>query len=42
MEHMDEKDNSHLLPGFKEYVTNLDAIRGLDAKSIFPELSHLL
>jgi len=42
MEHMDEKDNSHLLPGFKEYVTKLDAIRGLDAKSIFPELSHLL
>tara|TARA_B110000459_G_scaffold177778_1_gene202572 strand:- start:335 stop:1612 length:1278 start_codon:yes stop_codon:yes gene_type:complete len=40
--HMDSKDNSHLLPGFKEYVNKLDGIRGLDASKIFPELSHLL
>ena len=40
--HMDSKDNSHLLPGFKEYVNKLDTIRGLDASKIFPELAHLL
>jgi len=40
--HMDSADNSHLLPGFKEYVNKLDAIRKLDAAKIFPELSHLL
>lgn len=42
LEHMDAQDNSHLLPGFKEYVNKLDAIRGLDAKQVFPELAHLL
>jgi hypothetical protein len=35
-------DHTHLLPDFKEYVANLDLIRGTDAKSIFPELKHLL
>jgi len=40
--HMDSADNSHLLPGFKEYVNKLDAIRGLNAAAIFPELAHLL
>jgi hypothetical protein len=40
--HMDAQDNSHLLSGFKEYVTKLDSIRGLDAKEVFPELAHLL
>jgi len=40
--HMDSADNSHLLPGFKEYVNKLDAIRKLDAAKIFPELAHLL
>jgi hypothetical protein len=30
------------LPDFKEYVNNLDAIRNLDAKAVFPELEHLL
>jgi len=42
LKHMDSVDNSHLLPGFKEYVNKLDAIRGLNAAKIFPELSHLL
>ncbi len=42
MDHMDAKDNSHLLPGFKEYVNKLDAIRGLKASNIFPEIAHLL
>ena len=36
------EDHAHLLPDFKEYVTNLDTIRNTDAKEIFPELAHLL
>jgi hypothetical protein len=36
------EDHTHLLPDFKEYVEHLDAIRGLDAKSVFPELAHIL
>ena len=42
LNHMNAEDNSHLLPGFKEYVTKLDAIRGLSAAEVFPELAHLL
>jgi len=42
LKHMDAQDNSHLLPGFKEYVTKLDEIRGNSAKLTFPEISHLL
>ena len=42
LKHMDSQDNSHLLSGFKEYVNKLDAIRGLNAANIFPELEHLL
>ena len=40
--HMDSRDNSHLLPGFKEYVNKLDRIRGLCAANVFPELKDLL
>ena len=40
--HMDSADNSHLLPGFKEYTNKLDNIRGLNAATVFPELAHLL
>ena len=42
LNHMDSRDNSHLLPGFKEYVNKLDNIRGLCAANFFPELGHLL
>ena len=42
LNYMDAADKSDLLPGFKEYVTKLDAIRGLSAKTVFPELAHLL
>ena len=42
LNHMNAADHSHLLPGFKEYVNKLDAIRGLNAAKIFPELAHLL
>ena len=36
------EDDSKLLPDFKEYTANLDRIRGLDAKSVFPELANIL
>jgi hypothetical protein len=36
------EDHTNLLPDFKEYVNNLDSIRGTDAKAIFPELQQLL
>lgn len=39
---VESEDHSDLLPDFKEYVQNLDAIRDLDSKKIFPELEHLL
>jgi organic radical activating enzyme len=42
LNHMNAEDNSHLLPGFKEYVNKLDAIRGVSAAEVFPELAHLL
>jgi len=42
MNHMDSEDKSNELAGFKEYITELDTIRGLSAKSVFPELAHLL
>ena len=42
LKYMDSRDSSHLLPGFKEYVNKLDAIRGLCAAKTFPELAHLL
>ena len=42
LKHMDSRDSTHLLSGFKEYVNKLDAIRNLNAAQIFPELAHLL
>lgn len=39
---VEAEDHSHLIPDFKEYVSNLDRIRKLSAKDIFPELSHIL
>ncbi len=36
------EDHSNLLPDFKEYINNLDDIRNVDSKRIFPELQHLL
>lgn len=42
MTHMDAEDKSNELNGFKEYITELDAIRSVSAKKVFPELSHLL
>jgi len=42
LDHMDSQDHSRLLPGFKDYVNKLDAIRGISAVHTFPELAHLL
>ena len=39
---IEAEDHSHMLPDFKEYLINLDRIRGLDAKIVFPELAHIL
>jgi sulfatase maturation enzyme AslB (radical SAM superfamily) len=39
---MDSEDQSNLLPDFKEYIMTMDQQRGLDFKSTFPELEHLL
>ena len=36
------EDHTNLLPDFKEYVDNIDSIRNLNAKSVFPELAHIL
>lgn len=42
LDFMDSEDHTHLLPAFKDFVTNMDEIRGLDSKAIFPELSEIL
>jgi hypothetical protein len=42
MNHMDAEDKSNELPGFREYITELDEIRGISAKEVFSELRHLL
>jgi sulfatase maturation enzyme AslB (radical SAM superfamily) len=42
LDFMDAEDHSDKLPAFKDYINNLDNIRGTDSKSIFPELAHLL
>ena len=39
---MDEADDTHLLPDFREYINTLDKQRKTDFKKTFPELAHLL
>jgi len=39
---VEAEDHSNLLPDFKEYITNIDTIRKLDALSVFPELKSIL
>lgn len=39
---MDAEDHTNLLPDFREYINTMDAERGTDFKSTFPELAHLL
>jgi sulfatase maturation enzyme AslB (radical SAM superfamily) len=42
LDFMDAEDHTDQLPAFREYIENLDSIRGTDSKSVFPELAHLL
>ena len=42
LDFMDSEDHTHLLPAFRDYITQMDAVRGLDFKAVFPELSALL
>ena len=42
LDFMDSEDHSHLLPGFKEYITKMDGIRNLSMADVFPELAHLI
>lgn len=42
LDFMDSEDHTHLLPGFKEYITEMDSIRNTSMKDVFPELAHLL
>jgi hypothetical protein len=42
LDFMDAEDHAEQLPAFREYINNLDSIRGTDSKSVFPELAHLL
>ena len=38
---VEAEDHSHLLPDFKDYITNLDNIRNTNIKNVFPELAYL-
>lgn len=38
---IEAEDHSHLQPQLKEYLLNLDTIRGTNVVTTFPELSHL-
>ena len=42
LDFMDAEDHTDQLPAFKEYIEKLEALRGTDFKSTFPELAHLL
>lgn len=42
LDFMDAEDHTSQLPAFKEYIEKLEALRGTDFKSTFPELAHLI
>ncbi len=42
LDFMDSEDHTHLLPALQDYIKNMDSVRDLDFKSVFPELSHLV
>jgi MoaA/NifB/PqqE/SkfB family radical SAM enzyme len=42
LQFIESEDHSNLLVDFKEYISNIDSIRNVKSKTIFPELSHLL
>lgn len=39
---VESQDHSILLPAFNEYITNIDKLRNIDSKLIFPEIAHLM
>ena len=39
---MDAEDHTNLIPDFKEFISTMDHQRGIDFKTTFPELAHLL
>jgi hypothetical protein len=41
LDFMDAEDHSNQLPAFKEYINNLDEIRGTRFQSIFPETQKI-
>lgn len=41
LDFMDSKDDTHLLPAFREYITTMDSVRNTKFKEVFPELDHL-
>lgn len=42
LDFMDSEDHTDQLPGFRDYIYNLDSVRNLNFTEYFPELSHLL
>ena len=42
LDFMDAEDHTDQLPAFKEYIENLEIIRGTNFSSTFPELAHLV
>lgn len=42
LDFMDSQDKSNLLPSFREYITQLEQVRGTNFKQVFPHLSHLI
>jgi organic radical activating enzyme len=42
LQFINAEDHTAQLPDFKEFITKMDDIRGLNAKAVFPELTHLL
>lgn len=42
LDFMDDKDHTHLLPAFKEYINTMDLSRNTSLATVFPELAHLI
>jgi hypothetical protein len=38
---IEAEDHSYLIPDFKEYINNIDNIRNIESKTIFPEIEYL-
>lgn len=42
LDFMDGEDHTDQLPAFKEYIQQMDTLRGTNFRNIFPEIAHLL